>query len=197
MANTDNTNVTPAQAPNDVIEPAPKAPLFELGQCLKHLRSGGLYVVLALPDQVKFESDAKPAYAYQSVGDKGIPKGPIWIRAQELMEDGRFVAAPDVHVDLRGYQGHLLPVLAQGVHGAHDGVRFVAKIVSVEGAENLPEPRQWDCTAYLTTSYTESELSELVIDPDSALADTLRNDPAAPAWLKQWSGSARLRLSTR
>lgn len=178
---------------SDNAQPATSAaPLFEVGQCVRHIKSGGVYVILAGPDKIKLESDTQPAYAYQAVGDDGEPNGPIWVRAQGLMEDGRFELAPEVFVDMRAAPGQLLQLCAGP--RVDDAVNLFAEVISVDGAD-LPEPCRWNCTAYVMARYTDAERSELLFDQNTALADTLRNDPRAPSWLKQWTGACRLCLS--
>lgn len=59
--------------------------LFGLGQIIKHIKSGGEYIVRGLPDKYRIESSNAPAYAYESLED-----GVVWVRPQSEMEDGRF-----------------------------------------------------------------------------------------------------------
>lgn len=65
---------------------------FGIGSRVRHMKTGGEYVIEEGPERCRLESTGEPAYAYR--GDDGI----LWVRAQSIMEDGRFVA-------LRG-EGH-------------------------------------------------------------------------------------------
>lgn len=56
---------------------------FPLGSQVQHTK-GGVYRVVATPDTCVIEQTGEPAYAYIG-GD-----GRIWVRAQSVMEDGRF-----------------------------------------------------------------------------------------------------------
>lgn len=60
--------------------------LFELGQHVRHKKSGGVYVITDLPVDNRLESTAEPAYGYKLVAGDGIK----WWRSQTAMEDGRF-----------------------------------------------------------------------------------------------------------
>lgn len=69
--------------------PKPTHPFkFTLDQWVLHLETQGRYVISGLPDEklIKTESGWKPAYGYRS--EQG---GPEFFRAQDMMEDGRFV----------------------------------------------------------------------------------------------------------
>lgn len=62
-------------------------PAFEVGDVVKHLKSGGSYVVTGTPARVVIEATLHPAYTYrQAVGNDDR----IWVRPQTEMEDGRF-----------------------------------------------------------------------------------------------------------
>lgn len=75
-------------------------PKFAAGTYVRHVKSGGIYVVLLSPDSVRIEADATPAYVYMPriTGAHLSPKLPgppvIWVRPQAEMEDGRFVPEP-------------------------------------------------------------------------------------------------------
>lgn len=59
---------------------------FKQGQIIKHLKSGGDYIVIGLPEDCRLEATNTPSYAYKSLSD-----GMIWFRSQDEMEDGRFI----------------------------------------------------------------------------------------------------------
>jgi hypothetical protein len=61
--------------------------MFRLGQKVIHAK-GGEYVIEGLPDTYVLEHNRKPAYAYR------MADGRVCVRAQDEMEDGRFVPAP-------------------------------------------------------------------------------------------------------
>jgi len=61
--------------------------LFKQGQIVRHLNTGGEYVIVGTPDVFRLEADRKPAYAYRST-DPTKPE--VWVREQSEMEDGRF-----------------------------------------------------------------------------------------------------------
>lgn len=63
--------------------------MFSIGEILVH-RNGDNYRVLGLPDLYYIEETGKPAYAYRKLAHDGSLVGKIWIRAQDLTEDGRF-----------------------------------------------------------------------------------------------------------
>lgn len=62
---------------------------------VRHLKTGGVYLIVHGPDVCKLEIDQTPVYAYV----KMETLEPIWIRPQQEMEDGRFelVALPAGH----------------------------------------------------------------------------------------------------
>jgi hypothetical protein len=49
-----------------------------------------------------------------------------------------------------------------------------------------PGPDQWDVCAYLQ-SLSKAERAECLA-PQSAVADRLKTDPAAPQWVREWRG---------
>ncbi|TQV69669.1 hypothetical protein FKG94_23025 [Exilibacterium tricleocarpae] len=60
--------------------------MFKPGQQVKHLKSGGIYEIIALPTEERLlEHNAQPFYEYKSI-DTGVR----WLRTQKEMEDGRF-----------------------------------------------------------------------------------------------------------
>ncbi len=62
-------------------------PLFELGDFVKHLKTGRVYIIVGLPDENDIlEYCNLPFYKYNEIDS---PK--MWNRAQTVMEDGRFV----------------------------------------------------------------------------------------------------------
>lgn len=73
--------------------PKAKYPLkFSLDQWVLHLETHGKYQITALPGDkiIKTESGWKPAYGYRP--EHG---GPECYRAQDSMEDGRFVVTDE------------------------------------------------------------------------------------------------------
>lgn len=63
----------------------PKTHVFQVDQYVKHVKSGGVYVITMTPDRGRLEATNTPAYSYTSIAG-----GPVWHRAQTEMEDGRF-----------------------------------------------------------------------------------------------------------
>lgn len=53
----------------------------------------------------------------------------------------------------------------------------------------------WDCTDYLNANYPLSEI-ELIINDGigSELTDSVRDDPAAPEWIREWDGPFEVRV---
>lgn len=58
---------------------------FYQGQVVRHVKTGGEYKIVGTPRRFRVEATNEPAYAYKGSA------GPIWIRPQAEMEDGRFV----------------------------------------------------------------------------------------------------------
>lgn len=67
---------------------------FSLGEIIVH-RNGDSYRVQGLPDLYRVEETGKPAYAYRKLAHDGSLVGSIWIRAQDVTEDGRFKTLED------------------------------------------------------------------------------------------------------
>lgn len=71
--------------------PTPALPFkFERGEKIRHLNSGGDYVIVELPDHNVLEATWEPAYGYVKLGDAF--DSPFIHRSQKEMEDGRFVS---------------------------------------------------------------------------------------------------------
>lgn len=69
--------------------PAPSGSLFLRGWVVRHLKTGGEYVIVSdARDKLRIEATDEPAYAYTST-DPG--EHPTWVRSASEMEDGRFV----------------------------------------------------------------------------------------------------------
>lgn len=71
-------------------------PKFLIGQKLYHEKSRGLYYIVGLPSTYLIEATREPAYAYSKYypihsSHLGSQDNRIFIRAQHLMEDGRFL----------------------------------------------------------------------------------------------------------
>jgi hypothetical protein len=60
-----------------------KARLFQQGQILKHLKTGGFYRILY---EAKIEATLEDVYVYEA-----LINHTIWIRPVTEMEDGRFI----------------------------------------------------------------------------------------------------------
>jgi hypothetical protein len=58
--------------------------LFVQGDRVRHVKSGGVYLILQIPDKLRIESTGEPAYLYAAQDLQ-------WVRSQREMEDGRFV----------------------------------------------------------------------------------------------------------
>lgn len=55
----------------------------------------------------------------------------------------------------------------------------------------------WDCTAYVTANFSP-DLIERIVGGDVGWYedfDTLRDDPAAPEWVRDWSGPFEVQLT--
>lgn len=64
------------------------SPKYPVGSVVMHRGTGGLYRILVTPNHGRLESTGQPAYSYQSLNPN---EHIIWHRAQEVMEDGRFI----------------------------------------------------------------------------------------------------------
>lgn len=64
------------------------SPMFNRGDCVRHMKSMRLYVIVQSPDTAFDEATREPRYIYRSA-DPHDPRW--WIRAPHIMEDGRFV----------------------------------------------------------------------------------------------------------
>jgi hypothetical protein len=60
---------------------------FAVGDEIRHIKSGGMYIVMGTPNEYVIEATREPAYAYL------MPDGRICIRSQAEVEDGRFEEA--------------------------------------------------------------------------------------------------------
>ena len=65
-------------------------PLFRRKQLVRHKASGGIYRIIYEPARCRIEASGEPAYAYRDLERRG----PVWVRAQTIMEDGRFEPLP-------------------------------------------------------------------------------------------------------
>ena len=64
---------------------------FTVNQKVRHLRTGTLYIIIATPEQVRYEPLRQRCYAYiPSLVATGYR---IWVRPEIEMEDGRFILA--------------------------------------------------------------------------------------------------------
>ena len=65
---------------------------FSIGQCVKHLKSGGRYVVIEIPNKFRrLEHSNEMHYAYCLLGDAHTTDKTVWLRCKSEMEDGRFI----------------------------------------------------------------------------------------------------------
>lgn len=48
-------------------------------------------------------------------------------------------------------------------------------------------PTEWDCSAYMA-ALPDDAAREAAQEWDTYPSDNVRNDPAAPAWVRDWSG---------
>jgi len=72
-------------------------PLFNLGNVIRHNKTGGIYVVSATPrPQALLEYCREPYYDYWA-----IDTNQFWIRRQSEIEDGRFSLIADTLEDYR------------------------------------------------------------------------------------------------
>lgn len=67
---------------------------FKRKQRVRHVATGAVYRIIHTPSICRLEATNAPAYAYTLADEglllnKGVP-GPLWVRAQAEMEDGRF-----------------------------------------------------------------------------------------------------------
>lgn len=63
--------------------------LFEAGERVKHVRTGGEYrITHGRGDSLFLEATGEPAYAYGGTGEDGVIR--YWVRSARQMEDGRF-----------------------------------------------------------------------------------------------------------
>jgi hypothetical protein len=61
---------------------------FIVGDEIRHVKTGGMYIVMGTPNEYVIEATREPAYAYL------MPDGRICIRSQvEMEEEGRFEQA--------------------------------------------------------------------------------------------------------
>lgn len=61
---------------------------FVVGDEIRHVKTGGMYIVMGTPNEYVIEATREPAYAYL------MPDGRICIRSQaEMEEEGRFEQA--------------------------------------------------------------------------------------------------------
>lgn len=63
----------------------------KIGKCFKHLKSGGLYKILAMNAHLEKEGLNGDLYVIYSNVDDGL----IWVREQKQFFDGRFEEQPD------------------------------------------------------------------------------------------------------
>ncbi len=177
------TIATQAEKKNTNSDHVPK---FDRASVLRHIKSGGLYVIVLGPNMVKIEDTAQPAYAYRVLQNDGTPSGALWVRSQVEMEDGRFELVSKHNPEKSGPS--LDALLAPSMS------RYEAEVVT---PGNVNSPAHWDCTQYLTTHYSLAEFWEIMNDPTgSILADDLRKDPQAPAWVKEFKGPIVIRVQS-
>lgn len=176
----------PAPARPQAVSSAPRAHLFAYASVLRHIKSGGVYVIVLEPDLLRLEASAEPAYGYRALGGDGSLTGPLWARAQTEMEDGRFAlvsehARPSDPLDAKVVRAldPRTPDLWSMLRLSSS--RYEATYTS-EGDQRMA---QWDCSGYLCANYALAEFWEIVEDKaGSFLTDSLREDPDAPQWVR-------------
>lgn len=162
---------------------------FARASVVRHIKSDTLYVIVLCPNLVKLEATAQPAYGYRALQADGSPSGTLWVRSQVEMEDGRFELVSEHDLADGNNPGPSLDGLL-----APSKSRYEAEVVA---PENAGSPARWDCTQYLTAQYSLAEFWEIVNDPmGSLLADGLRNDPKAPAWVREFIGTVKIRVKS-
>jgi len=62
--------------------------MFEIGDVVKHEKTGNSYLITGTPARVLIEATETPAYTYRQANGNDDR---IWVRPQDEMEDGRFV----------------------------------------------------------------------------------------------------------
>jgi hypothetical protein len=71
------------------LSPVTRTYKFVMGAEIRHVKSGGVYIITGLPNEYVIEATREAAYAYL------MPDGRICIRSQTEMEDGRFEEAEE------------------------------------------------------------------------------------------------------
>lgn len=61
--------------------------MFEQGDIVEHVATGGLYLITGTPDKVVIEATRAAAYTYRHLTESFV----VWVRPKTEMEDGRFV----------------------------------------------------------------------------------------------------------
>ena len=61
--------------------------LYPANTKVRHIKSGGTYLIVADPSTLRLEETITPAYAYKKAEGTSLL---IWVRPQDQMEDGRF-----------------------------------------------------------------------------------------------------------
>ena len=131
--------------PISKVWPKPTLPLkFDLNQWVIELSTQQKYVITSLPDDkvIKTEKGWKPAYGYRHEND-----GPECCRAQNAMEDGRFIpiAAPEHYSGELSYWG-FSKMMTKNFSGgeldtlialAEDGPLFDGDVPSKKGSDTL------------------------------------------------------------
>ena len=66
--------------------------MFNNGETVKHVKSGGVYVVIDTPDDLhRLEHSNERYFSYCPLSDKYAMHKRIWIRCESEMTDGRFI----------------------------------------------------------------------------------------------------------
>lgn len=63
---------------------------FKKRQLVMHVKTGNVYRIVYTPVHCRIEETNAPAYAYRRADEK-TGDLTLWVRAQDVMEDGRFV----------------------------------------------------------------------------------------------------------
>ena len=88
--------------------------------------------------------------------------------------------------------------------GDHGMSKFIATFIPQQtlswlGGDCYPaDPKgdtEWDCTQYLKATYTQEEIDSILSSPyGDELTDSVRDDPNAPEWVREWDGPYEVRV---
>lgn len=55
--------------------------------------------------------------------------------------------------------------------------------------------QSWDCTSYIGTILSPEEIEQFLTGHETYNTDCVRDDPNAPAWVRDWSGPFNIDLT--